>query len=130
MLSVTYIFISMKKKCIECTLEFSGRSDKKFCSDSCRNEYNNKINRDENNLMRNINNILRKNRRILKYFIPDETTKVHRESNLLSKGFNMNYHTSHITTKTGKIYYFCYEYGYVKLNDGKVAIVKKKILPF
>jgi len=37
-----------------------GREDKKFCSDSCRNAYNNKINKDSTNYMRNINNKLRK----------------------------------------------------------------------
>jgi hypothetical protein len=34
--------------------------DKKFCSDGCRNAYNNKINKDSNNYMRNTNNKLRK----------------------------------------------------------------------
>jgi hypothetical protein len=37
-----------------------GREDKKFCSDGCRNAYNNKINKDSNNYMRNTNNKLRK----------------------------------------------------------------------
>jgi hypothetical protein len=37
----------------------------KFCSDGCRNAYNNKINKDSTNFMRNINNKLRKNYRIL-----------------------------------------------------------------
>ena len=42
-----------------------GRIDKKFCSDACRNAYNNKQNKDQTNLMRNINNKLRKNFKIL-----------------------------------------------------------------
>jgi hypothetical protein len=33
----------------------------KFCSDVCRNAYNNKINKDSTNFMRNVNNKLRKN---------------------------------------------------------------------
>ena len=44
------------KTCLECGEKIVGREDKKFCSDSCRNAYNNKINKDSTNYMRNINN--------------------------------------------------------------------------
>ncbi|HRZ33187.1 MAG TPA: DUF2116 family Zn-ribbon domain-containing protein, partial [Flavobacterium sp.] len=44
------------KNCLECGEKIIGREDKKFCSDGCRNSYNNKINKDSTNLMRNINN--------------------------------------------------------------------------
>ena len=52
------------KQCLECDNEIKGRIDKKFCSDYCRNAYNNKLNKDSNNLVRNTNNRLRKNYRI------------------------------------------------------------------
>ena len=55
----------MSKTCLECGEKIVGREDKKFCSDGCRNAYNNKINKDSTNFMRNINNKLRKNYRIL-----------------------------------------------------------------
>ena len=32
----------MEKRCLECNDVLHGRSDKKFCSDACRNTYNNK----------------------------------------------------------------------------------------
>ena len=32
------------KKCPVCDTGFTGRSDKKFCSDHCRNAFNNKLN--------------------------------------------------------------------------------------
>ena len=51
--------------CIECGSTIIGRVDKKFCSDLCRNAYNNIRSRDKNNLMRKVNGILRKNRSIL-----------------------------------------------------------------
>ena len=35
-----------ERKCLECGTVLKGRSDKKFCSDYCRNTYNNKVNRD------------------------------------------------------------------------------------
>ena len=65
----------MSKTCLECGDKIIGREDKKFCSDGCRNAYNNKMNKDQNNLMRNINNKLRKNYRILCELNPEEKGK-------------------------------------------------------
>lgn len=36
-------------ECLRCNSEFVGRSDKKFCSDNCRNNYNNKMNKEITN---------------------------------------------------------------------------------
>lgn len=114
-----------KRICIECNEAFNGRADKKFCSDMCRNAYNNKLNSDSNNLVRNINNILRKNRRILEELIPEETAKVSQQK-LIDKGFNFNYNTNTVTTKTGKSYVFCYEYGYLPIEGNYYLLVKRK----
>lgn len=115
----------MEKQCLECGESFKGRVDKKFCSDLCRNSYNNRNNSDSNNFMRNINNILRRNRHILEELNPDGKTKVQREK-LISKGFNFNYYTNTYLTKTGNQYYFCYEYGYLQLEGDYLALVKKQ----
>lgn len=113
------------KKCLDCGEELIGRSDKKFCNDLCRNSYNNKLNQDKNNLVRNINNILRRNRRILAELTPQGKAKVPKEK-LILKGFNFNFYTSTYTTKTGNTYYFCYEYGYLHLEDDYLALVKNE----
>ena len=57
------------RTCIECGRSFQGRSDKKFCTDACRNHFNNKQNADQMNYIRSVNNTLRKNRRILENLI-------------------------------------------------------------
>ena len=80
----------MSKGCLECGDKIIGREDKKFCSDGCRNAYNNKMNKDSNNLMRNINNKLRKNYRILSELNPDEKSKT-TKTKLLSKGFDFEF---------------------------------------
>lgn len=116
--------LNPKKQCPECGIEVIGRVDKKFCSDYCRNAFNNKINRDSKNLIRNINNLLRKNYRILEKINPEQKTKTTKDF-LLRKGFNFNYFTSVYTTKTGKIYYFIYDQGYLDLGNEYYAIVKK-----
>ncbi len=115
----------MNKHCIECGENFKGRADKKFCSDMCRNSHNNKLNSDTNNYVRNLNNILRRNRRILEGFIPDETAKASKNK-LNEKGFNFNYFTNTYTTKKGITYYFCYEYGYLPIENDYYFLVKRK----
>ncbi len=115
----------MKKACIECGEEFHGRIDKKFCSDQCRSSFNNKLNSDANNFVRNINNILRKNRRILSDLNPHGKAKTSRDK-LLERGFKFSYFTNVYKTKTGNVYYFCYEQGYLELDNNMYALVIKR----
>lgn len=115
----------MEKICPECGERILGRADKKFCSDSCRNAYNNKLNSDSSNYIRNINNILRRNRRILEELNPQGTAKYSR-SRMLEKGFDFNYFTNTYTTKKGSTYYFCYDFGYLPIEGDYFFLVKKK----
>ena len=78
----------MQKQCPECGEKIVGRIDKKFCSDHCRNAFNNRVNKDSKNLIRNINNRLRKNWRILEELNPDHKTKTTR-TKLIAKGFEV-----------------------------------------
>lgn len=115
----------MDKNCLECGEKIVGRTDKKFCNDACRNAYNNTINKDSKNLIRNTNNWLRKNYRILEALNPDQKTKVSR-AKLIEKGFDFNYFTSIYTTKAGTVYYFVYNQGYLPLEGGFYALVKRE----
>ena len=115
----------MATKCIVCKEKIFGRDDKKFCSSQCRARHNNKLNSDANNFMRNINNTLRRNRRILISLNPNGKTKVHRDK-LLEEGFNFNYFTNEYVTKSGNVYHFCYEHGYIELKDEMFALVVRK----
>lgn len=113
------------KGCIECGEKITGRVDKKFCSDLCRNAYNNSRSRDKNNLMRKVNGILRKNRSILESHNPHGKGKVSKEK-LLKEGFDFSYYTNVYTTKAGKQYFFCYEQGYLPIENDYLALVIKK----
>ncbi len=115
----------MERYCLECGAKLIGREDKKFCNDQCRNSYNNKLNRDDNSVMTTINRKLRKNRRILKKLNPNGKAKV-RRNELEKEGFNFKYFTHVYKTKEGKVYYFCYEYGYLPLENGYFALVLNK----
>ena len=113
-----------EKVCLECGSKISGRADKKFCSDQCRVSYNNKLNRDETAYMNNVTNILRKNRRVLLELNTTGKTKVSRDK-MNDKGFDFNYFTSQYKTKDGTIYNFCYEQGYLPLENNWYLLVVK-----
>ncbi|MFP4664617.1 MAG: hypothetical protein ACLFM1_09340 [Bacteroidales bacterium] len=115
----------MKRTCKECGESFFGRADKKFCSDQCRNSYNNSLRKDYNNMMRNINNILRKNRRILHKYNPHGKAKVQKKT-LLDAGFDFDYLTNVYQTQKGHVYKFCYDQGYLELDDNLITIVERK----
>jgi hypothetical protein len=114
------------KNCLECHEKIVGREDKKFCSDGCRNAYNNKMNKDHTNLMRNINNKLRKNYRVLSELNPEGKTKT-TKNKLISKGFDFELMTSVYTTKTGNTYYFVYDQGYMAVENEGYVLVKKEM---
>ena len=111
---------------MECNDKIVGREDKKFCSDGCRNSYNNKINKDSTNFMRNVNNKLRKNYRILSALNVEGKSKTSR-AKLLSKGFDFDFFTNILNTKTGNTYYFIYDQGYLALENDYFMLVKKDI---
>lgn len=115
----------VERTCLECSTKLNGRKDQKFCGDYCRNSYNNRLNEDANNYMRRINNILRKNRRILDTLNPSGKKTVDALS-LAEEGFNFHYFTNIYETKKGDTYYFCYDRGYIKLEDNKFMLVHKQ----
>lgn len=118
-------FLIMERRCLYCQEPLSGRIDKKFCSDQCRNAYNNEKNASKDDIVRKINGILKKNRKLLALHSGLVDKKVVASKLLVNEGFNTQYYTSVLTTKKGHVYYFCYEYGYLNLPPDKMVIVKR-----
>ena len=119
-----------KKGCLSCGKNVNGRADKKFCDDACLNNYNNELKFKNNiNYIRNINNTLLKNRRLLKQILDsavlEEKTTLHKDK-LTRLGFNFRYITHTYTTKKTHIYYFCYDYGYMPLENDRYLVVKRR----
>ena len=114
-------------ECLACGKKVKGRSDKKYCDDYCRNNYNNSLKQDGSNLVRNINNALGKNRRILNnLFKPGEEMAKTNQEKLLEKGFLFKYITHTYTNKKGQVYFFCYDVGYLPLEHDWYLIVKRR----
>lgn len=110
--------------CLECGTTIMGRSDKKFCTDDCRNAYNNRQNRDSTNLMRNINYTLRKNYRILLAYPFHEGKAKTTKAKLFAEGFDFEYFTQLKVYKNGAEYRFLYDIGYKFLEDDWILLVK------
>nr|WP_298792219.1 hypothetical protein [uncultured Allomuricauda sp.] len=115
-----------EKSCLECGEKLIGRVDKKYCSDHCRNAYNNKLNKDSKNLVRNINNRLRKNYRVLGSFTLKDGKTTTTKMRLIDRGFDFEYITNVYTTKKGSTYYFLYDLGYLPLDNDRYMIVKRE----
>lgn len=115
-----------ERKCLECGTPIQGRRDKKFCDDQCRNDFNNRLLSETSEEFKAINQILRKNRKILEVMIsPEGKSKIAGKS-LAEKGFNFTYITHLYTTKSGSTYRYCYEYGYLSLDNDFFLLVKRE----
>lgn len=114
--------------CLECGAPIQGRSDKRFCDDSCRTSFNNRRRQaqaaDEPDFLKVIPKIILQNYQILKSLNTAPLTKV-KHSQLDQKGFNFNYVTSIYTTKAGAIYHYCFDQGYLLLDNDLILLVQQ-----
>jgi len=112
-------------RCLLCDKPLKGRADKKYCDEQCRNQYNNSLNSDVSAEMRATQNILRKNRRILEEHLAENEKVKKSLRRLTDAGFKPDYLTQLYTTKTGSQYRYCFEFGFMLLEEEMILIVKK-----
>ena len=110
--------VQEEKKCLYCTKLIRGRTDKKFCNDYCRNYFNNKQNATATGWQRSVQHAINKNRRILNELLPTEMEMVRiKKERLMNEGFQFRYVTHVRHLKKRSIYYHCYDYGYLMLEE-------------
>ena len=116
-----------KRLCQSCGQILQGRTDKKFCDDGCRNNFNNQQNSVQNKEIRIINRVLKRNRAILLAILSvgEKPTKVDREY-LLLEGFNFRYMTHQEVGSDGQSYQICYDVGLISLKNMDYLIVHAK----
>lgn len=119
----------MNRKCLDCGQKLTGRCDKKYCSDHCRNSHHNKRSRRINNLIRRINRRLSCNRRILYELNPLGRHTVSREM-LECKGFDFGLFTEISNAEPDHAIYFCYDQGYSFISPHQVLLVDRSRLEF
>ena len=116
------------RRCQECETVIQGRSDKRFCSDYCRNTFHNRVNRDANHIRDQIHQKLRKNRRVLKELLCDKVRRIISREKLLYHGFYMGYITEITNTRNEKKLYSVYEYGYRFIEKDRVLLIRKTLV--
>lgn len=117
-----------KIKCPICNNPFSGRADKKYCSDKCRYIANNKKKVEIERPILEINKVLRRNRSILKQLCPAGKGTVRKEI-LEAMGFDPSVFSSLYLTSGKQVYYICYDYAFTPILDHlieKAVIVSKQ----
>lgn len=112
------------KECQHCGKEFKGRSNKKFCSNVCKNNFHNEVYRRSNKIVVDLDKKLHKNRSVLK-----DMFEVYRSSPisldiLKARGFDENFHTHTFNAPSGDRYVMVYEVGFKKSFDGQVQIIE------
>lgn len=117
------------RQCLVCESLLRGRSDKKFCNDYCRNQYNNE--RKTKLLcfpaLRVINNALLRNRKILRSLLPEGKQQVRTNGEtLLTLGFQFRYITHFSRNRNGKTCYYCYDTGYLPIGNDRFLLVRKE----
>jgi hypothetical protein len=125
-LEKTKQMLAAEKKCLACDKVLRGRADKKFCNDYCRNIYNNQLKSANSPVVRNVNNTLLKNRRILESILGEEEMAKAPKEKMVQQGFQFKYLTHTYTNKKGNVYFFCYDHGYLPLENDWYLIVKRK----
>ena len=110
------------KKCPYCNKIISGRTDKYFCDDRCRNNYYYKVNNDQKKYIREINGKLLRNRGILRTVNPYGRVSVPKRY-LEEQGFDFDCFTGIYKTKKGKEYYLVYDQAYSYDDEERVGLV-------
>ncbi len=137
-----------ERRCKDCgTLLGPGREDRQYCDSACKTNYNNRRRKESQkssedqetslqpdtsqlsipDYITRIHEILLNNRRILEGLCSEEKVGHIRMRDLVGKGFNPKFITSEAEpTATGRIYLFCFEYGYYEENGFTIIVCRKR----
>lgn len=99
----------MIKTCLSCGNKLSGRTDKKFCNNSCKNDYHNTIHPNGNGVEKMVSAAIRRNRKILQNLFDDGLCKLEK-TDLEHFGFSFKGLTGIEEMEKGMMKYFCYEF--------------------
>ena len=115
-----------RKTCPICKGKIIGRTDKKFCSVSCKNNYHKRLTAHTDNAASRINKILHRNRSILQELLGKQIrqAKVSRIE-LEKRKFNFTYITKYTINNAGKEYRYVYDFSYMTFSDDTVLINKR-----
>jgi hypothetical protein len=109
------------RNCITCDSPLIGRIDKIYCNNYCKSSYHyikNKSKEPTNYIK--IDNQLKLNRRLLSHFNQAGKSTIRKEK-LIAAGFNPKFFTHYWKNTRGQVYLFCYDVGYLELQENGKA---------
>jgi len=111
-------------KCLYCGEALVGRTDKKYCSPHCKSAYQYQKSKEQPEKFYNrVDNQLKLNRKLLKTYNKAGKSII-RATILLNLGFDPNFFTHYWRNQKGEVYFFVFEYGYLrKTENGKEKCV-------
>ncbi len=115
----------MKKNCEHCKEIFVGRSDKRFCTTKCKNDFNNAIRKETKRVTDEIDGYLHRNREILALIMGSSKKETFDKLILVRAGFKFDFFTGIYLNKEGKTYFIIYDYAWMPFSDQSILIVRK-----
>lgn len=110
-------------KCLNCDSELKGREGKRYCSDSCKSAYHYTQRKVNDSFYLKVDRQLKINRKLLKKYNQSGFTTL-RRSVMKEEGFNPKFFTHYWKNKKGQVYLFCYDYGFLEIENDKFLIVE------
>jgi hypothetical protein len=106
----------MRKICPVCGNIYTGRSDKRFCSLTCKNLHNNTSRREQ--ITGAIDRALHHNRTILQRLLPDDSEhEIIPRQLLKTLGFNFNHTTGIEVSPEGQVFRLVYEFSWTEEEE-------------
>ena len=104
------------KKCPVCSSEIKGRAGKIYCSIKCKSidQYEKRLVDDA--FFIQVDKQLKVNRKVLKKYNRSGFTTL-RKDELINEGFNPNFFTHYWKNSKGEVYLFCYDYGFLEIEQ-------------
>ena len=107
--------------CLQCGAPLHGRTDKKFCNDSCRCDFHNGKRREQEKDLRQVNRILAANWRLLSRLLRRGKTEIP-QSELAALDFNFEIFTASRSRFLRQRVFWCYNCSYTVSRSGMVRI--------
>jgi hypothetical protein len=115
-----------KIKCQHCGKEAQGRSDKKFCSVACKNNFHQKVRETTYSYVQVVDAILHKNHRILTTLFGDKRLKLKMSvAELERMGFSFIFYTRTFLNKENKLYHYVYNFSWMMFSKDEVHLYKR-----
>ncbi|MEN9640291.1 MAG: hypothetical protein RLZZ262_2160 [Bacteroidota bacterium] len=116
--------VAAGKCCLQCKSPIHGRSDKKFCNDSCRSGFNNIKYADYNSHVKKVNQRLKNNYKVLQLLLKDEHARWVSEAALVAAGFQFQFYTHVHLHPDGALFKMVYTICYTAQDRSMYYIAK------